>query len=388
MTHLRPRSVDEASEMLRDACARSLGIMPIGGGTHLQQARAPQTVDVALHTDLLSSVVGFEPSDMTISVQAGMTAADLTALLSEHHCRLPLDVELPDRATIGGMAAVGWAGPRRLGMGTLRDLLIGAKVLLVDGTPVKTGGMVVKNVSGYDLTKLFHGSLGSLGVIVEANFKVLATPAREALVTYALPSGEAAAGAALALFASRLPLAALEASSDGTLAVGCEGHSRDVDRLLAAAEAAAQACDGIGTINIEGHAEVSAEWSRRARGPAAGAIATLRVTTRPSRVVSVATEAEGIALELGYAPSWRADVGTGTVDLSVDAGEDAPLLARLEADLVDRFDAVRVLRCPEPLRMALGVFGRPPSGITLMRALKTQFDPQQLLNGRANVGGI
>lgn len=389
MIAVYPETIDAVSSLLRDASAQGKRVSVVGGGTHMGCARPPESVDIELHTGKLDAVASYVPDDMTISVQAGMTAARLSALLAEHGCRLPLDVDEPERATIGGVVSAGWSGPRRLGLGSLRDLLIGARAVLASGTVIKTGGMVVKNVSGYDLTKLLHGSLGSLGVIVEVNFKTLAIPAREVVLTYQMPDGRAqAVEAAAALFAANLPFVALEAASDGTMIAGCEGHPADVERLCVAASGIAKRLGGRELARVEGQAAATHAWSERIKAPFGVQTATFRIGSQPSRTAETAMLAQSIADDIGLRPVWRVDIGCGHVDVSVVASAGGETLASLEDELIDRFGSVRVLRCPDSMRSSLKIFGRLPQGLLLMRALKAQFDPNGVLNVGTNVGGI
>jgi FAD/FMN-containing dehydrogenase len=388
MTDVRPATIEQVAQVLRDANERGERVTPLGGGTHRAFARPPERIDVALHLKGLRSVAHFELEDMTISVQAGMTASALSTLLAENGCRLPLDVEQADLATIGGMTAVAWAGPRCFGLGTLRDLLIGARAVLADGTVVKTGGMVVKNVSGYDLTKLLHGSLGSLGVIVELNFKLLPLPARQVALAIALPSGADALRAACELAGSRLPYCALDAASDGSLAIGCEGHPRDVERLRAFALDATHRLGGTRGEEREGPDATADAWAARLAAPFDASTASIWIGAPRSHVATIAEDAAAAARDEGFDPAWRADAGRGLVELSVGVDGSFEPLVRRERTLAERFDSVRVARCPQAAERHLMFFGRRPRGLSLMRALKDQFDPNGVLNVGANVGGI
>jgi FAD/FMN-containing dehydrogenase len=127
----------------------------------------------------MRSVLEYTPEDMTVTVEAGVTLAQLQARLAEHNQWLPIDPPGADTLTIGALLAANRSGPRRFGYGTIREHLLGIKVVLADGRVIKAGGKVVKNVAGYDLCKLFVGSHGTLGVIVEATFKVLPRPESE-----------------------------------------------------------------------------------------------------------------------------------------------------------------------------------------------------------------
>jgi len=124
----------------------------------------------------MREVLEYTPEDMTVSVEAGLTLAQLQTRLAEHNQWLPMDPPGADTLTIGALLAANRSGPRRFGYGTVREHLLGIKVVLADGRVIKAGGKVVKNVAGYDLCKLFVGSHGTLGVIVEATFKVLPRP--------------------------------------------------------------------------------------------------------------------------------------------------------------------------------------------------------------------
>ena len=129
---------------------------------------------------------------MTVSVEAGLTLAELNAALRSAGQQLPLDPPHPDYTTIGALIATDSAGPLRLSQGTVRDSLIGIKVVLADGRVITGGGRVVKNVAGYDMMKLFTGSFGTLGIVVEANFKVRPRPEQEAVFVLPAPTTEAA----------------------------------------------------------------------------------------------------------------------------------------------------------------------------------------------------
>jgi glycolate oxidase FAD binding subunit len=136
----------------------------------------------SFHLRKMGRVLEYTPEDMTVSVEAGMTLDELQRTLAERRQWLPVDPPNPDALTIGSLLAANKSGPRRFGYGTVRDYLLGMKVVLADGRVIKAGGKVVKNVAGYDLCKLFVGSLGTLGVIVEATFKVLPRPEKEEFV--------------------------------------------------------------------------------------------------------------------------------------------------------------------------------------------------------------
>ena len=183
-----PASVDEVSRMLKEANEHDRAISPVGHGAFLHVGGVPKRYQQALCTTALSTVVDYQPTDMTITVGAGLDLAQLQAILGENGQWLPLDPPCPERATVGGVIAANLNGPARFSQGTVRDFLIGIKVVRADGTLIKGGGQVVKNVAGYDLPKLYCGSFGTLGVIVEATFMIRPRPEAQTTLVLAFSS--------------------------------------------------------------------------------------------------------------------------------------------------------------------------------------------------------
>jgi FAD/FMN-containing dehydrogenase len=173
-----PASAEEISEVLKFASREGWKVVPAGGGTWLKSK-----ADLIVSTQRLNKIIEHEPADLIAVAQAGVRLADFNAKLAENGQWLPLDPPNDGRATIGGVVATGIGGPQQFGYGRPRGSVIGMKVVLADGSQIKAGGRVVKNVAGYDLCKLFTGSFGTLGIITEVNFKLRPRPAREATVT-------------------------------------------------------------------------------------------------------------------------------------------------------------------------------------------------------------
>jgi glycolate oxidase FAD binding subunit len=187
-TILAPASEDEAAEMARDAAARSRKLAIVGGGTRPGLGR-PSPLRATMTTARLSGVVFYEPAEMTIALRAGTPIADVEALLAQRGQILPFE-PMDHRAlyatsgepTIGGIVAGNISGPRRISAGAARDSLIGVRIVNGRGEAIKSGGRVMKNVTGLDLVKLVCGAHGTLGLICEATFKLLPKPEREATV--------------------------------------------------------------------------------------------------------------------------------------------------------------------------------------------------------------
>ena len=171
---LAPKAPEEAQEMVQQASGKA--VVPWGGGTRRHLGHAPLSYDLTLLTTHLNRITDYAPADLTITAQAGVTITQLQETLRAHGQFLPLDVALPDRQTIGGVIAARADSLRRFANGSVRDSLLGVTVVNGLGETIKGGGKVVKNVAGYDLPKLYCGSFGTLGLIVEATFKVAPLP--------------------------------------------------------------------------------------------------------------------------------------------------------------------------------------------------------------------
>ena len=391
-TFVAPATAQEVAEVLADAAERGLAVAPVGAGTALALGNPPDRLDLVLSTARLREVIDYEPTDLVLSVGAGARLGDVQTVLAEHGQELPIDPPRGDEATIGGLIATGLAGPRRLAAGTLRDLLIGVAVAHPSGTVTKAGGMVVKNVTGFDLPRIYHGSLGTLGIVVSANFKVLPLPRAEATVTAAAPSWEAAVAAAERLRSSRLDPAALDVMRrDGAWSIGVRLMGREATVGGLADEARALL---VGETAVATGAESAAWWRGYTADQAAiaeGDDVVVRISVRPRAVGgligSLVRLEEEQEVQVGY---LGASVGVGSVVLRLRLAGDNPAsrLAALREALLTLADQVVVLAAPSAWKRGFDVWGRPPETIDVMRSLKHQFDPVRVLNPGRFAGRI
>lgn len=201
---VRPRTAEAVSAVLRLATERGLRVVPRGGGTMLDLGDSPAGVDLLLDLSALNRVLEHRPRDLTVTVEAGITFAELQRVLAAQGQIVALDPPLPEQATVGGAIAANATGPRRYRYGTARDLVIGATAVLADGSPIKSGGRVVKNVAGYDMNKLLTGSLGTLAVITSLTFRLFPEPPERGLVVAGFDSLAAAHGFAMQVFGGPL----------------------------------------------------------------------------------------------------------------------------------------------------------------------------------------
>ena len=189
---LRPASREELAECLR-ACARDrLTAVPWGGGTGLAREMPPVRYDVALDLRGFDAIVEYDPEDLTLTAECGVTLASLRQALAGRGQELPIEGGFADRATLGGAMAANASGPRRLRLGSPRDRILGARFALSDGSIARTGGRVVKNVAGYGLHRMLCGSRGALAALLEVSLKLAPAPAARLALVYPASAAELA----------------------------------------------------------------------------------------------------------------------------------------------------------------------------------------------------
>ena len=375
-----PGSVEETSELWKFAGDGGLAVSPRGGGTKMALGNPPRELDLILSTARMNEVIEHVPGDQVVRVQAGMKLQDLQDMLAGSNQMLGIDP--PERgATIGGVVAANSTGPRRYRYGTIRDLIIGITVVLADGTVAKAGGKVVKNVAGYDLSKLFTGSLGTLGVIAECNFRL--HPGLEAARTVALePESTLAAGrAAQAIMHAQLVPSAVELNwSENTrlLTVLIEGIEPSVE---AQAEAASYLLRGFG--------ELTDEEAHTLGPPGAGEVA-IKISAPPAELTGVLDSTLGACARRGVSPRITGHAGVGVTYVALWGGEEeeAGVVEELREIWSRRGGSVIVREAPATFKKRVEVWGPVGSRLELTRRVKEKFDSRGILNPGRFVGGI
>jgi glycolate oxidase FAD binding subunit len=340
-----------------------------GAGTAADWAGEPATAAVVLDTTAMTGVLAHNPADMTVEVRAGTPLRELNAALAEHGQRVALDAARVRRgATVGGLLATADSGPSAPVYGSLRDLVIGATVVLADGTVARTGGHVIKNVAGYDLAKLVHGSHGALALVAEVVLRLHPVPEASATVRLGCPLEQAGAAAAAVLAAPVEPVAVEWCA--GALLIRLEGGAAALpDRVAQVTGLLAEHGYAAALADAEAD-QVWAEHCAQVDRPADGT-ALLRVGTRPSRLAGLLRELGGRQAVAGLATG----IGTVAVAAEVDAVAEAH-------QAVHRAGGVSVLRARPP-GSGLAGWGPQPSAIGVLRAVKAQLDPiGRLGNGR------
>ena len=400
-----PGSVDEVAAIVAHAMETGVPIVPWGGGSAIGVGAPPVRAGLVLVLTRLDALVEHEPGDLTATAQAGITIAALQAALRARGQWLSLDPSDAARATLGGVLAANASGPRRHLYGTARDLLIGVTVVTADGAVVHGGGKVVKNVAGYDLPKLFVGSFGTLGVIVEATVKLRPLPDAERLVAVRFERLQDAGVALRNLLGSDLiPNAVdlLDGPSAGalglpaapaTLAVGFDGLGEQVDWQVAELATVVVRCGGAKPAPLA--AETWARLASASRDAFDTPAAVMTLSVLPAVVAETMEHGAQTARKRGLMSAWCAHAGVGHLTATLCADAPRPDPAPIAAVLEEWRAAARaggghasVTWAPLPVKSALPVWDEAGAAGRLMKRIKAQLDPNNLLNPGRFVGGV
>jgi glycolate oxidase FAD binding subunit len=369
---LEPRDVacaqgeGDVADTIRAANERGEALVVTGGRTRLDTGDPPARYDVALDLSALRGIVEYEPDDLVATVRAGTTLAELADALAPRRQRWPVEAGLHERATVAGTFASAAGGPSRLRYFHPRDWVIGARVVLGDGTPVRSGGKVVKNVTGYDLTRLWSGTFGTLAAIVELTLKLTAAPERTVTLAAELDVASALARAA-ELHDSGLPLDAL-AIAAGEAAQGLGGRTDAMLLVRIAGPLAAVRRVGRAIRERTRCRDVDNElWAR---------VAALPLEAKWTARAAWPVGADPALAFAGYSAVVYPANGTAYLLRAIDRAAFRRVRESLEA--IDGY-AVLERASPEYKRAVGGAWGRARVPLAIARALKERFDPRGVL---------
>lgn len=409
-TAVFPGSLDELRVIVELAADAEVPLVPWGGGTAtaVGTPTAPVRSGIVLGLARLNRLVEHEPGDLTATAEAGMTVSAFQAALRARGQWLSLDPPDADRATLGGVMAANASGPRRHLYGTARDLVIGMTVITAEGAVVRAGGKVVKNVAGYDLPKLFVGSYGTLGIMVDVTVKLRPLPEDERLVCVRFERLKDGAVAARAVMASDLIPNALElldadaaraielrATTGGAaLVVGFDGLREQVDWQCAELAALATPLGG-----AEVQPLPAQTWGRLAHAAAAAfggtPAAVMRLSVLPTQVGDVMEQAAVAARARGLLCACSAHAGVGVVQAALFSARERQELTPVAATLADWRGIARggnghaVLEwAPLAVKSELPVWDDAGAAGRIMQRIKAQLDPRNILNPGRFVAGI
>jgi len=401
---VEPGSAEEVCEVLRVAERERRSVIPFGAGAQSDvDAGAHGGQTVALKTTRLSRLVEHEPADLVATAEAGMMLADFNREVGRAGQWLPLDPPGAEGATLGGVVATGAAGAQAFGYGAPRSHVLGMKVALAGGRVIRVGGRVVKNVAGYDLCKLFTGSQGTLGVILEITFRLRPRPRREAtLVVRSNDLGELV-GAARALVTSQLLPVASELLSHGMasavgltrdssagasyfMAARFAGTEAAVEyQLMRAAELMSERAEGA---SVSSGADADRVWSRLAGRTSAGGAAhelVWRASVPPDALGALLSRLPKVS-EYASSLRWHAGAGDGRLRVyeetpreSHTTDEDETRAARHLGEMREAARAAGgslvVERSGAQFRRMFDAWGLNESSAQLMKRIKEQLDP-------------
>ena len=377
-----PTCEEQVLTLIRAAIDERRTMICTGGRTSLCVGNPPRSFDVALDTRNLDNIVEHRPEDMTITVQAGITIQSLAAELVSSGQRIAWDPHQPEHATVGGVLASNSTGGLAYGFGQPRDLVLGMTVIDGHGRVLRLGGRVVKNVAGYDLVRLFTGSHGSLGVIAEATLRCHPQPAVARTMRVHCDNSEHLERARKELFASHLPLAALDfematstTSHAWTLYLRVEGSSREVeaqrDRIRDLCKGTIDDDDGLWRSPV--HAEGDF---------------VMRVGVAPASTVAFARRLAATGSE-PLLVGGR--LGDGTLRVSAQRAQlndEASFLDRVQS-AARAFGGMTVIESASPaVKRGRSVWDEGDTPIALMHAIKSRFDPHGLFAPGRFVGGL
>jgi glycolate oxidase FAD binding subunit len=382
-------------------------IVPIGGGTAFDSGPPFRERAIRVALGRLDRVVEFAARDMTITVEAGITIARLDEILRGEGLRLPIDIPQRERATLGGALAANASGPRRFGLGTFRDYVIGLTAVKADGQVFHSGGRVVKNVAGYDLCKLLVGSMGTLATVTQVTLKLKPIPEASALVCVAFADRADREAALSALLTSQTRPVAIDtlngAAVNGferrlrtglptggpTLIVGYEGTQRETDWQTATVRDELTPFRPRG-LQVLRSADAGPLWAGLTEFAVPGdEPLTLAAQLLPSHIA----EFEALASTLPFAIVARAGNGDvfGKAAGPGPAGDAAAVeatVARLATFAAESGGTFRILRSSADGGNRVSAPGPAKGTQGLMRQLKAAFDPENLLNPLTDLGSV
>ena len=397
-----PTSVQEIQEVLQFAVEHNVSIMPAGAGTKLGIGNSPQKVDIVLATTRLNSVVEYEPADLTVTVESGIRLKDLQTELAKHRQYLALNPPYADRCTIGGIVSTNASGSFRLRHGTARNQVLGLRVVQADGTVVKSGGKVVKNVAGYDLNKLYIGAFGTLGILTEVTLKLSPIPVRQAILTADFQNVQDAADTGLAIVGSQtLPMFVnLFVNSDPTraktqipadknksmLTAGFGGDPETVAWQLTQCQGIMEQNGAIGVTIIEGGSlpplqEAVQEFSADNKNTEK---VVAKFNLKRTDLAEFATQI--VETNCTRNAQMMALLGSGVLYANIPVTSDtdyqslADALTQLRQTAMSQQGNLIIESAPPELKRHIDVWGSVEGMLSLMKQIKAKFDPTGLLN--------
>ncbi|MFM1653567.1 FAD-binding oxidoreductase [Brevibacillus sp. B_LB10_24] len=403
-----PDSEGQISAILQHANERGLRVIPMGGGTKRGFGGTEERAELLLSLSRHRGIVEYSKGDLTITVKAGTTIKEIADYLKMNKQMLPIDPFWPEHATIGGVVAANDSGPKRLRYGSARDLLIGLRLVYPDGQVIRTGGKVVKNVAGYDMNKLFVGSMGTLAVISELTLKLRPCPAYKSLVILTFPDGDwqAIRSFVTAILDSQNEPVSLEVVSPslserlhGVREFGLAIAFEDVEKAVQyQVEWLKRHLPKNASLTVLSQDEADEWWDRFARIPPYKAQPGteeemeigLKVGSKNLDTIEVVSLCHQLGQELQAEVLSHGGAGHG-ISRAYVKGNESKLLAfvhGVRSHAESRGGYAIIQHAPLPIRQKVDVWGEKPAYFPLLEGIKRTVDPHSVLNPKRFIGGI
>ena len=404
---ITPTAVEQVAQIVALTSQHDLTLLSRGGGSRMNVGGLPERIDVLLETARLTRLLEHEAPDLTCHVEAGLTLAALQAQLATKGQQLALDPPDAQQATLGGLLASNACGPKRLRYGAARDLVIGLQVVQANGEVAHSGGRVVKNVAGYDLNKLYIGSFGTLGIIVEANFKLQPLPLAERTLLLTYTTATDAMQTATAVLGSLIDPSAIELIDPGaasdmsdffginlptngyTLALDFEGSTTTIDRQLDETRLLARKHGALMGDDLDGEAQT--RFWEAVREHMQGSI-TCKVAVLVTQVAPYLARVTQVCRQHKLESATIAHAGNGILYIELRPSDATPRIVEaintLRQHAQEAGGSLVVEHCPAELKRLIDVWGKPGSDFYLMQRLKNQFDPKGTFVRGRFVGGL
>jgi len=396
-------TAESIGELLASCTRDGRSVSVCGGDTLRGMGRPPLRSDVTLSTLSLNAIVEDAPDDLTIAVQSGVTLRALAHTLARHGTHVPFDAPQAADATVGGTLAAGWLGPRRHLYGRPRDFVIGSIAVLPDGSVAHAGGMVVKNVSGYDMSRLYVGSFGTLAVLVQVNLKTIAAAPNARMFHLRLPERTRERALAQLSALDVTPSAAFwidgyhgaldgDDGPEGRMSVLLEGSSAVLERGTRDLRSAMGRAGVPETRVVDAGARESFERIVDGYTACLGERSvTYRLSAFPDESLARIDAVKALAARFELRTDAIVDGMNGDTLVRVSDLDSHAFGAKIEMfDDAFHDDEPRatVIAGNHPSRALLNVWGEAPEGIDRMRELKRTFDPANILNPGRFVAGL
>ena len=379
-----PKTAEAVAATLQWAARNRRSVVIRGGGSKVEWGARAASIDLLLDMSRLNRVLVHQPGDLTVTVEAGICLRDLNEHLAPHAQWLALDPAFADRATVGGLLATNDSGPQRHRFGTPRDLVIGIQLATTDGALSKAGGQVVKNVAGYDLSKVVSGSFGTLAAIVSATFKLAPLPAASTTIEVDGLNLDELVAVAGVITSSQLEPVAFDVhvhhpAGAPAPEIGClirfASFPGVVEAEVGNASSRMTAVHQLFRV-VSGSAEHEL-WAAHSRRPWDAPGTIVRAAWRPAALRPVLEQLITSCRSTGFDLVGRVAVGAGYVRLPGDPTQQAAAVQRLRSSGV--FGNVLVTRAPVEVKTAGSVWPESRSTATLEGALKRELDPAGVL---------